>query len=120
PQGIDNRVDDLYIRGFDAGSWGANLVLDGLRVPTDGNLSWNRAAFNAWNLERVEVLKGPSSVLYGQMAPGGMVNQVSKMPRLGQEQAVQAQVDGNGRPKAACCLRGASVSVKRLRRMICC
>lgn len=118
PQGIDNRVDDLYIRGFDAGSWGANLVLDGLRVPTDGNLSWNRAAFNAWNLERVEVLKGPSSVLYGQMAPGGMVNQVSKMPRLGQEQVVQAQVDGNGRPTAAFDLGGANEGENVLWRMV--
>lgn len=117
-QGIDNRVDDLYIRGFDAGSWGANMVLDGLRVPTDGNVSWNRAAFNAWNLERVEVLKGPSSVLYGQLAPGGMVNQVSKMPRLGQEQVVQAQVDGHGRPATAFDLGGANGNENVLWRMV--
>lgn len=67
-QGIDNRVDDLYIRGFDAGSFGANVMLDGLRAPSDTSLSWNRTSFNTWNLERVEVLKGPSSVLYGQLA----------------------------------------------------
>ncbi|MFP3700299.1 TonB-dependent receptor plug domain-containing protein, partial [Burkholderia sp. SIMBA_013] len=91
-QGIDNRVDDLYIRGFDAGSFGANVMLDGLRAPSDSSLSWNRTSFNTWNLERVEVLKGPSSVLYGQLAPGGMVNQVSKLPTLGEEQVVQLQV----------------------------
>lgn len=80
--GMDNRVDDLYIRGFDAGSWGNNVMLDGLRAPSNGSDSWNRVSFNTWNLERVEVLKGPSSVLYGQLAPGGMVNQVSKTPSL--------------------------------------
>ncbi|MCD0505145.1 TonB-dependent receptor plug domain-containing protein, partial [Bordetella petrii] len=31
-QGIDNRVDDLYIRGFDAGRFGTNVVLGGLRA----------------------------------------------------------------------------------------
>ncbi|WP_308253626.1 TonB-dependent receptor plug domain-containing protein [Geminocystis sp. GBBB08] len=32
------------------------------------------------NLEQVEVLKGPSSILYGQIQPGGMINLVSKKP----------------------------------------
>lgn len=31
-------------------------------------------------MDRVEVLKGPASVLYGQVAPGGVVNLVSKRP----------------------------------------
>ncbi|WP_418647391.1 TonB-dependent siderophore receptor [Thauera butanivorans] len=107
-QGIDNRVDDLYIRGFDAGSFGANVMLDGLRAPSDSSLSWNRTSFNTWNLERVEVLKGPSSVLYGQLAPGGMVNQVSKRPRLDQEQVLQLQVDGHGRGQTAFDIGGAN------------
>ena len=33
-------------------------------------------------MERIEVLKGPASVLYGQVAPGGVVNLVSKRPRF--------------------------------------
>ena len=32
------------------------------------------------NVERIEVLNGPSSVLYGQMEPGGTVNVVTKQP----------------------------------------
>lgn len=107
-QGMDNRVDDMYIRGFDAGSWGSNLMLDGMRMPSDGASSWNRSSFNTWNIERVEVLKGPSSVLYGQLAPGGMVNQVSKVPELGQKQVVWAQVDSHGRPTTAFDLGGAN------------
>ena len=117
-QGIDNRVDDLYIRGFDAGSFGANVMLDGLRAPSDSSLSWNRTSFNTWNLERVEVLKGPSSVLYGQLAPGGMVNQVSKLPTLGEEQVVQLQVDGHGRRRTAFDLGGANGDENVLWRLV--
>lgn len=101
PQGIDNRVDDLYIRGFDSGSWGNNVTLDGMRAPSDSSDSWNRTSFNTWNLERVEVLKGPSSVLYGQLAPGGVVNQVSKTPTLNQEQQVRLELDAHGRYQTA-------------------
>ncbi|UYC14625.1 TonB-dependent siderophore receptor [Xanthomonas campestris pv. phormiicola] len=106
--GMDNRVDDLYIRGFDAGSWGNNVMLDGLRAPSNGSDSWNRVSFNTWNLERVEVLKGPSSVLYGQLAPGGMVNQISKTPTPDQEQVLRLQVDANGRAQSAFDIGGAS------------
>lgn len=76
--GIDNRVDDFRIRGFDAGSWANNVTIDGMRAPQGSQ--WNRSMVDSWNLDRVEVLKGPSAVMYGQVAPGGMVNQVSKTP----------------------------------------
>jgi iron complex outermembrane recepter protein len=36
--------------------------------------------FSTANIERVEVLKGPASVLYGQLEPGGIVNYVTKQP----------------------------------------
>ncbi len=116
--GMDNRVDDLYIRGFDAGSWGNNVMLDGLRAPSNGSDSWNRVSFNTWNLERVEVLKGPSSVLYGQLAPGGMVNQVSKTPILDQRHVLRLQVDGNGRHQAAFDTGGASGEQQALWRLV--
>jgi len=97
--GIDNRVDDFRIRGFDAGSWANNVTLDGMRAPQGSQ--WNRSMFDSWNLARVEVLKGPSAVMYGQMAPGGMVNQVSKTPTPGQEQLLRLGVDANGQYSAA-------------------
>jgi len=92
--GIDNRVDDFRIRGFDAGSWSNNVTLDGLRAPQGSQ--WNRTMFDTWNLERVEVLKGPSAVMYGQVAPGGMVNQVSKIARPDAQQQVRLTLDGHG------------------------
>lgn len=100
-QGMDNRIDDMYIRGFDAGGFASNVMLDGLRMPSDSSSSWNHASYNNWNMERVEVLKGPSSVLYGQLAPGGMVNQISKTPRADQKQVLQLLTDEYGKYQAA-------------------
>ena len=97
--GIDNRVDDFRIRGFDAGSWANNVTLDGMRAPQGSQ--WNRSMFDSWNLERVEVLKGPSAVMYGQVAPGGMVNQVSKTPQPDQRQQLRLGLDAHGQYSAA-------------------
>jgi iron complex outermembrane receptor protein len=60
------------LRGFFAGD---NTYLDGLRV--DPRFWVSQEMFG---MERVEVLKGPASVLYGQVEPGGLVNLVSKRP----------------------------------------
>jgi iron complex outermembrane receptor protein len=66
--------DSYQIRGFDA-AYGS-IYLDGL-------LSGNVAGTNneLAGLERVEVLKGPASMLYGSAPLGGIVNLVSKRPR---------------------------------------
>lgn len=97
--GIDNRVDDFRIRGFDAGSWSNNVTVDGMRAPQGSQ--WNRTMVDSWNLDRVEVLKGPAAVMYGQVAPGGMVNQVSKTPQPDQDQVLRVGVDGNGQYNTA-------------------
>ncbi len=79
PQGNDNRVDEITVRGFGAGGFGSNNnFVDGLRLPAGGQ--WTRPAFDPFGLQQVDVLKGPSSVLYGQTAPGGIVNLVTKKP----------------------------------------
>ncbi|TIX52137.1 TonB-dependent siderophore receptor [Alteraurantiacibacter aquimixticola] len=79
PSGIDSRTDEVSVRGFGAGGFSSNNnFVDGLRLPTGGQ--WTRFGFDPFGLEQIEVLKGPSSVLYGQAAPGGMVNIVSKRP----------------------------------------
>ena len=93
--GQDNRYDDFRIRGFSAGSESGAMTVDGLRAPPPGS-AWNRVKIDTWNLDRVEVLKGPSAVMYGQVAPGGLVNQVSKTPEPGQRQVLQLGVDGHG------------------------
>jgi iron complex outermembrane receptor protein len=65
--------DDLIIRGQVASD---SLFLDGLRTAAS-----NRVAEQLFGVEQVEVLKGPASLLYGQVLPGGLVNMVSKRPR---------------------------------------
>lgn len=69
------RFDYFKIRGFDVSSTG--MLRDGLRGTT--NQAWPKV--EPYGLERIDVLKGPSSVLYGQNAPGGVVNQISKRPK---------------------------------------
>jgi iron complex outermembrane receptor protein len=76
--GEDSRFDDILIRGYDAGSTSTNLYRDGLRVPAGGQ--WTRTQFDSFGLESIEAVKGPSAVLYGQVAPGGLVNMTSKRP----------------------------------------
>lgn len=44
------------------------------------------------NVARVEVLKGPASILYGQMQPGGVVNRISKRPLAGAQTELQLHV----------------------------
>lgn len=70
--GGDPRFDWIKIRGFDV-----NEYMDGLQLPK-GNYAWSR--IDPYGVERIEVLKGPASVLYGQSPPGGLVNFVTKKP----------------------------------------
>jgi len=64
-------ADDFTIRGFPSGQI---VYRDGFRMDT---LS---GKYDVATVERVEVVKGPASVLYGRMEPGGMVNYVTKQP----------------------------------------
>jgi iron complex outermembrane receptor protein len=70
--GGGSAFDSPRIRGFEAFR---NIYRDGFRGRFFGNYIQSTA-----HLNRVEVLKGPASVLYGRMEPGGLVNQVSKQP----------------------------------------
>jgi len=64
---------NLAIRGFAVSQVaGASQVLrDGYNGPS---------IFDLTNIARVEVVKGPASFLYGQVAPGGIVNVITKSP----------------------------------------
>ena len=59
------------IRGFDA----PPVLRDGFLLPT---FIGDAAEPEVANLERIEVLRGPASVLYGQTEPGGVINLVTK------------------------------------------
>lgn len=71
--GADSRSDWLLVRGFTPARH-----LDGLALADGSGTGITR--IEPYGLERLEVLKGPSSVVYGEMPPGGMINMVSKQP----------------------------------------
>ncbi|MGH8612834.1 MAG: TonB-dependent siderophore receptor [Gammaproteobacteria bacterium] len=71
---------DFLIRGFRTVS---NIFRNGFRTYT--------ADFGTANLERIEVLKGPASVLYGRIEPGGLINLVTKRPLFSPYYSVQQQ-----------------------------
>lgn len=66
----DGQRDQVTIRGFSAIT---DQYLDGIR---DDSLYFRDLA----NIERVEVLKGPASALYGRGSSGGLINRVTKKP----------------------------------------
>jgi iron complex outermembrane receptor protein len=70
--GADTRFDYVYVRGFLADTY-----LDGMKLFTTG---FTQSVIEPFNLERIEVLHGPASVLYGQASPGGLLDLVSKRP----------------------------------------
>lgn len=89
-QAGETGEEDVRLRGFSLGTAG-DIYRDGLR---DGSL-YERDTFND---DRVEVIKGSASMLFGKGSTGGVINQVSKKPFLMDQHEVSATV-GNGREK---------------------
>ncbi|WP_027550612.1 TonB-dependent siderophore receptor [Bradyrhizobium sp. Cp5.3] len=73
--GADTRNDWWLIRGFKSDDVG--LFLDGMQLFYTSYASWK---LQTPDMERVEVLRGPSAVLYGGSSPSGIVNVISKLP----------------------------------------
>ncbi|MEE9170609.1 MAG: TonB-dependent receptor [bacterium] len=74
--------DYFYIRGFDS-------LRNGL-VLTDGTAEPEATFYNLYNIERIEVLKGPSAFLYGGNPLSGTVNLVRKQPTFSNSSRVTA------------------------------
>ncbi|MEG3766385.1 TonB-dependent receptor [Alteromonas sp. 14N.309.X.WAT.G.H12] len=62
----------------------------------DGHQHWSHYQQPIETLSRVEVIKGPSSILYGQSAPGGLVNMVTKKPTVAPLFELSADTDQFG------------------------
>ena len=68
--------NDFSIRGFRAtGNRNSGNLVNGMRTQTS---LWRQSSLA--NIERVEVIKGPASALFGNAAPGGVINRVTKKP----------------------------------------
>jgi iron complex outermembrane receptor protein len=98
--GFDTRIDSATVRGLNAGRY-----LDGLRQIYG---SYNSVRSNVYALESVEVLRGPSSMLYGQADLGGVINGVSKLPEEERSGEVWAQVGSHNRKQLALDVTGSA------------
>ncbi|MCY1496320.1 Ferrichrome outer membrane transporter/phage receptor [compost metagenome] len=85
--GSDSRSDWLKVRGFVP-----TQFLDGLPLPVG---SFANPKIEPWNLERIAVLRGPASSVYGQTPPGGLLDMVSRRPQAEQANEVELQAGSN-------------------------
>ncbi|KZN15369.1 outer membrane ferric siderophore receptor [Marinomonas sp. TW1] len=81
--------DQFSIRGFNA-----NIYEDGTRIY---GLAQDKAVIE--DIEYVEVVKGPESVLYGNMNPGGLINVIGKKPETIQSSEVTLELDEHGKQR---------------------
>lgn len=95
---FDSRQDTFKARGGDVTQY-----LDGM-VRFIGY--WNDTRPDPYTLERVEFLRGPSSVLYGQGSVGGVLNLTSKRPQAETQREVQVQLGSNARKQLAADMTG--------------
>jgi iron complex outermembrane receptor protein len=97
--GLDSRTDSVLVRGGYPDEY-----LDGMRQLFNYYTSTTRT--DPYLLERIEVLRGPSSMLYGQGTTAGIVNLVSKLPLAEEHREIGVQVGSYGRMQLQADLTG--------------
>ncbi|WP_421654597.1 TonB-dependent siderophore receptor [Leptothermofonsia sp. ETS-13] len=100
-------LDSFIIRGFSA-----TVLRNGLRGTSFGAFAFENALNDIANLDRIEVLKGPASILYGNAEPGGIINLVSKQPLSQPYYSFDLQVGSFGFVRPAVDLSGPLTSDK--------
>ncbi|OKO46919.1 TonB-dependent siderophore receptor [Pseudomonas sp. BTN1] len=81
--GSDTRYDWMRVRGFEP-----TQFLDGLPLPRG---VYANPKAETWNLDRLALLRGPASSVYGQTPPGGLLDMVSRRPSAESSHAIQMQ-----------------------------
>ncbi len=102
--GYDPRFDYANVRGFNESTQGD--YRDGLRQNAGVGSSFSFFGVEPYGLDRIDIVRGPSSVLYGLNAPGGLIDRISKRPteqpfhemqiNLGSDNWYQGQFDLSG------------------------
>lgn len=102
-----SRNDSVFLRGFGNFGTASHFVdyLDGLKLPR--GQAFAQFSIDPFLLDRIEIIKGPSAVLYGQVAPGGLVDQSSRSPTLQEGGEVRAEAGGHDRYQIGVASRGA-------------
>jgi hemoglobin/transferrin/lactoferrin receptor protein len=83
---------EVYIRGLGRGR--VVFLIDGVRVNTATDINAQFGLIDPNDIERVEVLKGPVSALYGSGSIGGVVNIITKSGGFSDEEAVHGALSG--------------------------
>lgn len=81
--GSDTRYDWMRVRGFEP-----TQFLDGLPLPRG---VYANPKAETWNLDRLALLRGPASSIYGQTPPGGLLDMVSRRPQAESAHEVEVQ-----------------------------
>lgn len=97
--GSSNRYDYVALRGF-ADSSVDSILLDGQRLLSDQG-SYSSMQIDPYFLERIDVLRGPASVLYGRASPGGLVALTSKAAQFDPQRSIQLTVGNRNRREGA-------------------
>jgi iron complex outermembrane recepter protein len=92
-----SRYDSVFLRGFGAFGTDTTYVsyLDGLKLVRGQGFATPQT--DPFFLDHIDVLKGPSALLYGQISPGGLVNQVSREPSSKASNEARLEVGTDGR-----------------------
>jgi iron complex outermembrane receptor protein len=77
PRGTDSTKSEVYMRGFRSED---SEYRDGMKGHGRGFFTIAKTTIDPYGMERVEVVRGPAGVLYGQGQVGGLVNTVTKRP----------------------------------------
>ncbi len=88
--GFGGTETEVNIRGFN----NSRAFVDGSPVSSRYNIEVN-------DVERAEVILGPTSILHGQVSPGGLVNIVTKKPQKESAHSIQLEYDEHGKEKAS-------------------
>ena len=95
-----SRVPGVTVGAAEGGQIGNNINLNGFSARTDLYLDGMRDASQYYRdifaLEEIEVLMGPSSMLFGRGSTGGVINQVFKKPSLTPKEEFSASITTNG------------------------
>jgi outer membrane receptor for ferrienterochelin and colicins len=75
---INPGLGEMSVRG--AGAFGTLVLIDGRRIAGERSFKYELNRLGAGTIERIEIVKGPMSVLYGSEAIGGVINIITKRP----------------------------------------
>ena len=102
-----SRYDSIFLRGFGGFGTSTRIVdfLEGLKLPR--GQAFALPSVDPFLLDHIDVLKGPSAVLYGETSPGGLVNQFRRPPSATSYTEARVEGGNHGRLQGGITSQGA-------------